>query len=153
VKTHLRSGQVVFTAAGPTTAKAATTIGADIERAIAADLGMDVKVVVRSRAELAKVVRANPFAEPDRDEAKLFCVFLSERLTAADLKAVDPATYEPEVFALGAGGREIFLWLPNGMGVSKLGIVKWDRASGKKALVATARNWRTTQKLLELLDE
>jgi uncharacterized protein (DUF1697 family) len=155
VKTHLRSGQVVFTADGPATAKAATAIGKDIERAITADLGLDVKVVVRSRAELAKVVKANPFARPphaDRDPAKLFCVFLSERLTATDLKAVDPAAYEPEELALGAGGREIFLWLPNGMGVSKLGLLKWDRATDKKGLVATARNWRTTQKLLELLD-
>jgi uncharacterized protein (DUF1697 family) len=152
VKTHLRSGQVVFTADGPATAKATAAIGERIEHAITRDLGMDVSVVVRSQAELAKVVKANPFAQLDRDPARLFCVFLSGRLTTGDLTAVDPAAYEPEEFALGAGGREIFLWLPNGMGVSKLGLLKWDRASGKKGLVATARNWRTTTKLLELLD-
>ena len=42
--------------------------------------------------------------------------------------------------------------LPNGMGVSVLGAVKWERVTGQKSLVATARNWRTTTKLLELLD-
>lgn len=159
VKTHLRSGQAVLTDPKGGAAKTATTRIADqVERAIAKDLGLDVPVVVRSRAELAKVVKANPFAQPDqpghadRDPAKLFCVFLSDKLTATDLKAVDPATYEPEEFALGAGGRELFLWLPNGMGVSKLGVVKWDRVTGRKGLVATARNWRTTLKVLDLLD-
>ncbi len=82
----------------------------------------------------------------------MFCVFLSAKLTGADLSGVDPAAYEPEEFALAPGGREIFLWLPAGMGVSKLGVVKWDRVSGNRQLVATARNWRTTLKLLELLD-
>jgi uncharacterized protein (DUF1697 family) len=152
VRTHLRSGQAVFTAAGAATATAAATIGDDIEQAITEGLGMDVRVVVRTRAELAQVIKANPLAAPDRDPAKLFCVFLSDQLTATDLKAVDPAAYAPEEFALGASGREIFLWLPNGMGTSRLGVVKWDRVTGNRQLVVTARNWRTTLKLLELLD-
>ncbi len=62
VKTYLRSGQAVFTADGPASAKAAAAIAADVERAIAEDLGLDVPVVVRSRAELARVIKANPFA-------------------------------------------------------------------------------------------
>jgi uncharacterized protein (DUF1697 family) len=156
VKTHLRSGQAVFTASGPASGKAAgaasTAMAADIEQAIAADLKMAVPVIVRTRSDLAAVVKANQFATPDRDLARLFCVFLSERLTAADLSAVDPATYAPEEFALARGGREIFLWLPAGMGTSALGTLKWDRAVGTKGLVTTARNWRTTLKLLELLD-
>ena len=82
----------------------------------------------------------------------MFCVFLSEPVTAAALKAVDPAAYAPEELDLAPGGRELFLWLPDGMGTSKLGTVKWDRALARKGLVATARNWRTTTKLLELLD-
>jgi uncharacterized protein (DUF1697 family) len=152
VKTHLRSGQAVFTAGGPATARTAASIASDVEQAIATDLDLDVPVVVRTRAELAKVLRANAFATPDRDPAKLFCVFLSEPVTAAELAGVDPAAYAPEELTLAPGGREIFLWLPNGMGTSKLGTVRWDRVTDRKGLVATARNWRTTTKLLELLD-
>jgi uncharacterized protein (DUF1697 family) len=152
VKTHLRSGQVVFTAEGPATAKAAATLASDIEQAIEQDLGMTVPVVVRSRAELAKVLKANHFATADHDPAKVFCVFFSGPVTATALEVIDPAAYAPEEFALAPGGRELFLWLPGGMGVSKLGTVKWDRALAQKGLVATARNWRTTTKLLELLD-
>lgn len=152
VKTHLRSGQAVFTVEGAATAKAAAQLARDIEQAIESDLAMTVPVVVRSRAELAKVLKVNPFVTPDRDPAKLVCVFFSEPVTAAALKAVDPATYAPEEFALAPGRRELFLWLPDGMGTSKLGALKWDRALAAKGLVATARNWRTTTKLLELLD-
>ena len=130
VKTHLRSGQAVFTADGAATTKAAARLASDIEQAIEQQLGMEVRVVVRTRAELAKVLKANRFATP----------------------AIDPAAYAPEECTLAPGGREIFLWLPNGMGTSKLGTVKWDRALAAKGLVATARNWRTTTKLCELLD-
>jgi uncharacterized protein (DUF1697 family) len=152
VKTHLRSGQAVFTADVSPSVKNTARLAGDIERAITRTLEMDVSVVVRSRAELAKVLKANRFAVADRDPARLFCVFLSDPVTAHDLTAVDAASYAPEELALAPGGREIFLWLPDGMGTSKLGLVKWDRVLGKKGLVATARNWRTTQKLLELLD-
>ncbi len=152
VRTHLRSGQAVFTAQGAATTKAAARLASDIEQAIEQHLGMEVRVVVRTRAELAKVLKANRFATPDRDPARVFCVFLSEPVTATALTAIDPAAYAPEELALAPGGREIFLWLPNGMGTSKLGTVKWDRALAAKGLVATARNWRTTTKLLELLD-
>jgi uncharacterized protein (DUF1697 family) len=148
VKTHLRSGQAVLTADD----KAAASMATDIEDAITRTLGMSVSVVIRSRAELAAVIKANRLVTPDRDLSRLFCVFLSEPIKAADLSAMEPATYEPDQFVLARGGREIFLWLPDGMGTSKLGVVRWDRVTGHKGLVATARNWRTTLKLLELLD-
>jgi uncharacterized protein (DUF1697 family) len=152
VKTYLRSGQAVFSADAAATATAAERLAAEIDDAITAQLGMDVRVVVRTRAELAALLTSNPFTARESDPTKLFCVFLSERLTKAALSGLDPATYEPEQLALARGGRDIYLWLPKGMGVSVLGAVKWERVTGKKSLVATARNWRTTTKLLELLD-
>jgi uncharacterized protein (DUF1697 family) len=158
VQTYLRSGQAVLTADAPARsqpAKTAAKIAADLDHALAAELGMDVRVVVRTRDELAAVLEGNPLATPQRvatDPAKLFCIFLSDRLTARDLTGVDPAAYEPEEFRLASGGRELFLWLPGGMGRSALGTVKWPRVTGRTDLVGTARNWRTTQKLLELLD-
>jgi uncharacterized protein (DUF1697 family) len=151
VKTYLRSGQAVFTAEGAAGAAAARRIESEIEAAIAAEHAMDVPVVLRTRAQLAKAVKANPYTEVESDPTKLFCIFLSESLTKADLD-VDSETYAPEEFALAPGGREIYLLLPNRMGTSRLGLVKWDRVSGRRSLVATARNWRTTVTLLDLID-
>jgi uncharacterized protein (DUF1697 family) len=152
VATHLRSGQAVFSADAGTTVAAATKLAGAIEDAITEHLGLDVRVVVRTRAQIAAVIEGNPFPAAGDDPTRVFCVFLSDPLTASDLKAVDPVAYEPEQFALARGGREIYLWLPAGMGVSKLGLVKWGQVTGKTTLAGTARNWRTTTKLLELLD-
>jgi len=44
-------------------------------------------------------------------------------------------------------GREIYLWLPNGFGRSKLSNAYFD---SKLATVSTARNWRTVLKLKEM---
>jgi uncharacterized protein (DUF1697 family) len=152
VTTYLRSGQAMFSAQAGATVAAATKLAGTIEDAITEHLGLDVRVVVRTRAQVASVIKANPYPAADEDPTRVFCVFLSEPVKAADLKGVDPAAYEPERFALAPGGREIYLWLPAGMGVSKLGLVKWGQVTGKKTLAGTARNWRTTTKLLELLD-
>jgi uncharacterized protein (DUF1697 family) len=147
VRTHLRSGNALFTAdratAGP--AKGAPArIAARIEQAIQERLGMDVSVIVRTREELAAVLQANPLASAGRDPSRLFVAGALDPKAIAD---VDPRRYAPEEFALGAS--EIFMWLPDGMAVSELAKVRWDRATG---LVPTARNWRTTMKLLELAD-
>ncbi len=58
VTTYIQSGNIVFTSAK---AVAAPTL----EAAIKDELGLDVTVVLRTPAELAKVVKANPFARED----------------------------------------------------------------------------------------
>src|SRR2546428_9105453 len=58
VETYLQSGNVVFRGRA---AKAATLEGA-IARRVAADLGVDVDVLVRTGKEMAQLVAANPFA-------------------------------------------------------------------------------------------
>ena len=59
VATYIQSGNVVFTSEEADTA----TIAAALERAIAEHLGVRPKVVVLTRAELARVVADNPFPE------------------------------------------------------------------------------------------
>jgi len=46
-----------------------------------------------------------------------------------------------------AAGREIYAWHPEGVARSKL----WAALAGKRlGVTATARNWTTVEKLLEL---
>jgi uncharacterized protein (DUF1697 family) len=47
-------------------------------------------------------------------------------------------------------GREIYLRLPSGMARTKLTNAYFD---SKLGVTSTARNWRTTTKLLELMEE
>jgi uncharacterized protein (DUF1697 family) len=61
---------------------------------------------------------------------------------------LEAAAVAPE--RLVAAGRELYAWHPDGIGPSKL----WARLAGRGlGVTATARNWTTVTKLLELADE
>jgi uncharacterized protein (DUF1697 family) len=141
VRTHLRSGNAVFEASGR-----ATTLGGDIEAAIAERFGFEVKVLVRTRDELAEVIAANTM--PSTDGAKLHVAFLDDAPTAASLRDVDPRGYLPEQFQVGK--RELYLWCANGVIESKILKVLSEKRLQR---VITARNWNTVNKLLELMTD
>jgi uncharacterized protein (DUF1697 family) len=141
VRTHLRSGNAVFQAPGRT-----ATVGRDIEAAIAERFGFEVKVVLRTRAELAEVIAANTM--PTIDGAKLHVAFLDTAPAAASVLDVDPAQYLPEQFQVGK--RELYLWCANGVIESKIMKVLSEKRLQR---VMTARNWNTVQKLLELMPD
>ena len=103
-------------------------------------------MIVRTRAELAKVATANPYLTSGVDVSKLHVTFLADKPTAAAIKQLDPERSAPDEFTV--QGREIFMLLPNGMGRSKLTIDYFERRLGT---TATARNWNTVNKLLDLM--
>jgi uncharacterized protein (DUF1697 family) len=99
-------------------------------------------VLLRTAEELAVVADANPYLARERDPKKLHVVFLSEAPGSTDL---DPDRSPGDAFAV--RGREIYLHLPNGMGRTKLSIDWFERRLGVRA---TARNWNTVLKLIDL---
>lgn len=141
VKTHLNSGNVVFTAGGGTNAELATAI----EDAIAAELGLDVPVVVRSGEELARIVANNPFPEAAADPKTLHVTFLGaepdpERVAA--LAEVDRGEDDYRV-----AGADVYLFYPN----RTTGATFMPTGLGKAlGVVATSRNWRTVTRLAEM---
>jgi len=135
VRTYVNSGNVVFS--GPRRA------AKQLEAALAKTFGFDVPVVLRTRDELAAVLQANPLRKVATDSAKHLVVFCSEK-ASTDLDAKD---FAPETFVV--RGREVYLWLPGGIGTSPLAKVLANKPLGSGS---TARNWRTVEKLLELAD-
>ena len=143
VATLLQSGNVVLT-----TRKSAATVTKELEAAIAADLGVETLVVVRTRDELADVIARNPLADVAGEGKRLQVSFLSKapaKRVADELAAAEVA---PERVAV--SGREIYAWHPDGMQRSKLARALGDKRLG---VTATARNWNTVTKLLELAGE
>jgi uncharacterized protein (DUF1697 family) len=140
VATYIQSGNVVFTHA----ARSLPKLAAELERRIARTAGFQVPVVLRTASELARVILDSPFPEADPDH--LHVAFLAVRPPAIR-PLIDAAAFAPERFVL--RGRELYLYLPGGMGRSKLGaaVLARPRAIGAGA---TARNWRTVVKLNEL---
>src|SRR5438552_1008195 len=92
VQTYVQSGNVVFQSAGRSAAKVAKSI----EDAIAGELGLNVRVLVRTAKELSSIVAANPFAAGGSDVSVLHAVFLADRPDAASVKALPPTFGAPD---------------------------------------------------------
>jgi len=73
-------------------------------------------------------------------------MFLAGSASAKAVKTLDFDRSPPDEFNV--KGREIFLRFPNGSGRSKLTIDYFERKLGTQA---TARNWNTVVKVLELM--
>lgn len=140
VVTYLQSGNAVFTAPR----QRPDQVAADIEDRLARDLAMPVRVIVRTADELRAVIDRNPMEV--RDPAKFVVLFLQAAPDLDALRAIDPGTYAPEEFRI--GDRELYFSLPGGIGRAKLPQLLERRLRG----IATARNWNTTVKLLELAE-
>ena len=135
VTTYIQSGNVVFTAAGEVTP-------ATVQRAIERKLGLDVTVVLRTRAALKKIVKSNPFSGVDL--SKVHVGFMAAKPKASAAAELDATQFEPEAFVI--KGSDLYLHLPNGMGRAKLPAYL-DR---RLKTPTTVRTWNTVLKLLEL---
>jgi uncharacterized protein (DUF1697 family) len=141
VVTYVQSGNVVL----ESSAKPAVLVR-DVESVIADAFALEIAVVVRTRAELAKVVRHDPLGELAGDDAKLYQVsFCAEKPEQEAVAKVAERAVAGE--RLLAHGREIYAWFPHGVGRSKLAA---QLSKQKLGTVVTARNWTTVNKLLEL---
>jgi uncharacterized protein (DUF1697 family) len=143
VRTHLQSGNLVVTTGKPPAAAAG-----EIERAIATELGLQPRVLVRTRDELAEVIDRNPLPEAAGNGSRFFVMFLSAAPAAGALGEIDQAEYAPDVFRM--VGREVYLHCPGGVHDSQLARALSERRLG---VVSTTRNWNTVTRLLALADE
>jgi len=142
VRTYLQSGNVVLSSKA-----APVKVARDCERLIADAFGLNIAVVVRTRAELAGVVKRNPLAKVAEDPKRYQVSFLERKPSAALVRKLEEVAVAAEHVV--AVGREIYAWHPEGVARSKL----WAQLAGKGlGVTATARNWTTVTKLLELAD-
>jgi uncharacterized protein (DUF1697 family) len=138
VRTYIQSGNVVFASPSGDSAKVARTL----RDAIAARADLRPEVVVRTWAELVDVMGRNPFLARGEDPAALHVVFLGSG--RASLGIDDLGRYAPDEVVL--DGHEAYLFMPNGLGRSKLA-ADVDR---RLKPPGTTRNWRTVTKLAEM---
>src|SRR5215210_4498514 len=140
VRTLLQSGNVVLTSK-----ETGAKLERSLEEAIAGELGVEPRVVVRTLDELAAVVERDPFGDV-ADQPKLYQVsFLEAELAPAVAHELEAADVAPERVAV--HGREVYAWHPGGVQRSPLVKLLTDRKLG---VAATARNWNTVTKLLKL---
>jgi uncharacterized protein (DUF1697 family) len=146
VRTYLQSGQAVFT----TGHGDEDLLAAEITRALERHFGFGIDVLVRDHAYLEAVAEACPFPAAELEGRQLHVTYFSEPVDEAHFAEIDRAAFLPEEFRL--GDRALYLYVPDGLGRSKLA-ERLAKPRVTKGLIATTRNWNTVKKLVELTED
>ena len=140
VRTYIQSGNAMFRA--PASARA------DLQQRIAARLlrthGVRTTVLLLTARDLERAITANPFPKAESSPKSLHLFFLAATPRRPNLTFLEEVRTSTERFQI--KGRVFYLHAPEGVGRSKLA-TRVERALG---VPATARNWRTCRKLLEI---
>jgi uncharacterized protein (DUF1697 family) len=142
VQTYIQSGNVVFAASAAVAREIAECIGKEIRKR----LGHEAPVVLRSAEQFEQVVEQNPFSKRTDFENFSHVLFCAHKLSPANIKTLDVGRSPGDEFV--CKGQEIYLWLPNGAGKTKLTNAYFD---AKLETICTQRNWRTVMKLKAML--
>jgi uncharacterized protein (DUF1697 family) len=143
-RTYVQSGNIVFSS--PVSApKLAQTLKALID----AQTRLPVTVIIRSAAEMAKIVAGNPFLkQKGLDISKLHVTFLSEAPSKPALDKLDGLAGTRDQYRLLK--QEIYLHCPINYGQTKLSNTAIEKAL---AVGATTRNWKTVMTLCQMVAE
>lgn len=142
VSTYLQSGNVIVSSAA-----APERLARKCERQIKDALGLEIAVIVRTRDQLAAVVKRNPLGKLAEDPKLYQVSFCDGEPDAAAVRKLAERALGGE--RLLVHGREVYGWFPDGVGRSRLAAQLGKQGLG---VSATARNWSTVTKLLELAD-
>jgi uncharacterized protein (DUF1697 family) len=142
IKTYIQSGNVIFDGASAKTEILVKKIGA----AIAKSHGFQPHILVLDKKEMAKIAAANPFPKAAAEPKSLHVFFLDAPPKKPDLGSLTALKTESESFKL--IGKAFYLHAPDGIHRSKLAA----RAEKLLGVAATARNWNTVVKVLELAE-
>ena len=143
VRTYLQSGNVVL-ASDATPER----LAAQCEHLIADAFGLTLSVIVRTRDELADVVRRNPLADVAVNPKRYQVTFLAAELDSEEVEKLAALAAPSERFT--TIGREVYAWHPDGVARSRL----WARLAGQGlGLSATSRNWTTVTNLVAIAGE
>jgi uncharacterized protein (DUF1697 family) len=133
VTTYIASGNVVFRSRR----RDAGVLAGNLTAAIARSRGFAPRVIIRTLAELARAMAANPYPEAAAAPTSLHLVFLADTPRSPDLAALQRLCKPNERFSL---GRKVFYFhAPDGVGKSRA-FPRIEKALGVRG---TARNWRS----------
>ncbi len=141
VRSYIQSGNVVF----GSTEKAATTLAKKITQRIEKTQGFRPQLLLLDRKQMEDAVQSNPFPRATAAPQTLHFFFLAEPVTKIDQNALEGAKTASENYRL--VGRVFYLHTPDGIGRSKLAA----KAEKYLGVTATARNYRTVEKLLAMM--
>jgi uncharacterized protein (DUF1697 family) len=140
VRTYIQSGNAVF-ASSESGAAVVRSLEAELQRV----LGTAIPVLVRSKVEMEKVLKKNPFLGDGADTAALHVTFMGRPPRSADVQSAQARDTGADGFAV--VGREVYLRCPHGYGQTKLTNTYFEKQFGSES---TTRNWKTVTTLVEM---
>lgn len=142
VETYIQSGNIIL--AHPSADK--TEIRNSVADLIKKAFGFDVDVKVLTMEDLTEIVNSNPFVQRC-DITKLHVTLLEKEPDAENVPRLTDPGYEPEEFVLKS--NYLYVHTPNGYGRAKLNN---NYIESKLKVSATTRNWKTMNKLTEMIN-
>ncbi len=141
VQTYIQSGNILFESE-----EEAGVLGSRLEEGIRETFGFEVPVVLRTAAELGRVIQDCPFPAEGLVEGEYVHVsLLAEAPSQEGIDRLRAVSVAPDEFRL--VGREIYILFRQSSHKSKLSNALIEQ---KLRVPATLRNWQTMSKLLEL---
>lgn len=140
VQTYIQSGNVIYL----TQEKNTILVSQRIYEAIKLKYGFEVPVITLTNKELKDAALNNPYSATVEIE-KLAIAFLANVPGLDRTQAIDKEKYLPDTFFI--EGRNLYLHIESGFGRTKLSNNFFE---SKLKVVATTRNMKTVNKLIEL---
>ena len=142
ITSYIQSGNIIFQCHEPDISKLEQLIEREIEKTY----GFQVPVIVLTVSHLEKIVEENPFKPFDEDDiSKIYYVFLKDVPQRKLVELFNEMKFQNEMFSIHK--TYIYLKCMVGMGNAKLNTNLFEQ---KLKVKATARNHKTSLKLLEL---
>jgi len=142
VKSYINSGNLVFETTSKTDDR---KLAQQIHDAIRDKFGFDISVMVRPMAEIEGIIAKDPFAGQFESHKDVHVFFLDAELTAGQRALLEAQACDTEIYDI--DGRHVSVLLKKSILDSAVGKGFIDK---KLKVAATARNWRTVQKIVEL---
>lgn len=144
IQTYIQSGNIVF----ESDEKDQQKLQQDIHDNILDTFGFDVPVLIRSKKQWRETFENNPYLnESNEDITKLYVTLLEQEPTDENFEQLKEFHSGPEEFM--KVGLNLYIFYSNGAGKSKLDHNTIER---KLKVTATSRNWKTTTRLMEMVN-
>lgn len=145
IQTYIQSGNILFKAAASEPAQLTALIRAKILE----KYGFEVPTLVVTAKYISTVLANSPFRDDSEiTHDRIYLTFLAEHPQPENLKKLDGIDYPPERFHL--NDQVIYFYSPNSYGRAKMNNNFFEK---KLKVAATTRNWRTSQKLIDMAGE
>lgn len=137
VQTYIQSGNVVFKS------KEETNLASKIAKAIETKYGFIVSVLVKKASELSEILSKCPFFDEKRE--KSYFILLEEKPTQENIELTATFSNLNEEFHITQNC--VYIYYAVGAGKAKMGVNFFEK---KLKVTATARNYRTIVKLIDM---